>query len=279
MSVLDRRWIFAVLLLSLGIATSAQDPTVALRDEATVQGETVQLADLLPLGVSATTRLAAQKIGLGRAPEPGSMRVFSREELRSAVAGEMAVTFPSRVLVRGAGWPLRDASIRRALGESEMGRGYDFSSAKLVPPADFATRGPDPHLEVLAIHPESDARKLSASLRCQQRSDCGSFLVEIVFDEPAPARTEKSSRARRPGASKSGPRNFSDVAVRQVALVQPGRPARMLFEGEGFKITTRVMPLQRAGMGQTVRVFDPAARQVSLAEVKGKDVVSFRGAR
>jgi len=271
------KWIFALLWFLPGVGLRAQQAPVALRDEAVVQGETIRLADLLPLEVNAATRLAAAKINLGRAPQPGSVRVFSEDKLRSAVAGQIAVTFPATTVVRGVGWPLREASIRQTLRESEAGRHYDFAQARLVPPADFSTRTPDPRLEVLAIRSQADEPKLSASLRCGQRSDCGSFLVEIVFDEPVPVGIGRPARLRteKPDVAQAAPANPAPAP----ALVQPGRAAKMLFEGEGFKITTRVLPLQRAGMGQVIRVFDPMARQVSLARVEGKDLMSFREAR
>ena len=278
MSSSGMNWIFALVIV-MGTFLRAQERPVTLFDETTVQGETVRLSDLLPFGVTPALHLAAETIRLGRAPEPGSCRVFSAAELRGAVDGAVALKFPEQVVVRGAGWPLRDAIIRRALRESEAGRRYDFSGAALIPPTDFATRNADPRLEVVAIRPGPDARTLSASLRCQQRSDCGSFLVEIVFDEALRAERLAQRMSGRPSLAKTSSANHGVTAVDKFALVQPGRPASLLFEGEGFKITTRVLPLQRAGIGQMVRVFDPAARHVSLAQVEGKDVLIFREAR
>ncbi len=267
-----------------GTGLRGEERPVALRTEATVQRGTIQLSDLLPSNVTAMMRLTAEKISLGKAPEPGSFRIFSAEGLRSTVGGAMAVKFPALAVVHSAGWPLRDASIRRALRESEAGRRYDFSQAELIPPADFSTGSADPQLEVLAIRPGKDARRRSADLRCQQRADCSHFLVEIVFGEPVPAVSAARLHPGKSGEGKSGAANsggasHAAVVAGKVALVQPGRPAALWFEGAGFKITTRVFPLQRAVLGQTVRVFDPAARHVSLARVEGKDLMSFREAR
>lgn len=274
------RWMFALLVLLRGTTLPAQDVAVALQNEAAVRGETIRLADLLPLGVGPALRVAAEKISLGRAPEPGSVRVFSNDELRNAVAGQIAVTFPAAAVVRGAGWPLRDAEVRRALRESAAGQGYDFSRAELVPPAGFSTRNSDPRLEVLAIRAGNNSRELTASLRCQQRSDCGSFFVEIVFAQPALAAVQGSpARRDRAGAANSGRRNSVAASWAATALVQPGRPASLRFEGAGFTITSRVFPLRRAGLGEMVRVLDPAARHVSLARVEGKDRLSWREAR
>src|SRR5271165_1612026 len=106
MSSSGGRWVFALLVWLPGVAGHAQDAALALRVETTVQGETVRLADLLSLQAPAAARLAAEKIILGRAPEPGSVRVFPAAELRHVVAGQMAVEFPALAVVRGAGWPL-----------------------------------------------------------------------------------------------------------------------------------------------------------------------------
>lgn len=266
---------FVLLALLAGTTLRAQDATVELRDQATVQGETIRLSDLLSPDATHATRLAAESISLGRAPEPGSVRVLRGEDLRRAVDGTIAVKFPGLAVVQGAGWPLRDSNLRQALRESEAGRRYDFSRARLVPPKDFSTRTSDPWLEVLGVSAATDTRNLSARLRCRQRSDCGSFLVEVVFDGAIVTRAvgQEASVLARSRAGRGG----ADRTV--VALVQPGRPASLMFEGEGFRITKRVFPLQRAGFGQMVKVFDPTARHVALARVEGKDAVSFREAR
>src|SRR5579863_7301040 len=209
MSGLRRKWVLALLGLSWGTALGAQDPPVALRAEAFVQGGTIQLSDLLPLGAASGVRLAAEKLELGRAPEPGSLRVLSAAELRHAIGGAMAVKFPAQAVVHGAGWPLRVASLRRALRESEAGRRYDFSRSSLIPPADFATRSSDPRLEVVAIGAGENPRTLSVRLRCEQRADCGSFLVELVFDEALPAELQAQPPAGKSSLAQTGSANHA----------------------------------------------------------------------
>src|SRR3989442_15896816 len=82
----------------------AQVVPVRLLREVGGRGETVQLSDLLPSDVAPALRLSAETVGLGRAPEPGSFRVFTAEQLQDAIAGKADFEFPAPVVVRRLGW-------------------------------------------------------------------------------------------------------------------------------------------------------------------------------
>src|SRR5258708_2036142 len=125
---------FGLLCLLPGVWVGAQERPVGLRAEAMVRGETILLSDLLPDHVIPSIRSSAERISLGRAPEPGSFRVFSAVELRQASGGEMRLEFPAQAIVYGAGWPLQTESVRRGLSESEGGRRKDLSGANRALP-------------------------------------------------------------------------------------------------------------------------------------------------
>lgn len=50
-------------------------------------------------------------------------------------------------------------------------------------------------------------------------------------------------------------------------LAEPGKPATMVAEGEGFRISTTVMPLQPGTLGQRIRVRSLATNRIFVAEV------------
>lgn len=166
-------------LALMALAAAAQSRPVHLLSEVAVQREDVRLSDLLP-SASARVQLAGENIELGRAPQPGSFRVFSREQLLHRIAGRIDVEVPEQVVVRR---PLRDSNALTAL--------------------------PQRH----------------------------------AF----------------------------------VPLVDPRRPASLIFEAQAIRIQMQVIPLRRAGLGETVRVLDPATRRVLVAQVAGEGLLEIRG--
>ena len=54
---------------------------------------------------------------------------------------------------------------------------------------------------------------------------------------------------------------------RPPVLAKPGQPATVLVQGDGFRIFTTAVPLQRGRKGQRIRVRDLATRRVFMAEV------------
>ena len=59
------------------------------------------------------------------------------------------------------------------------------------------------------------------------------------------------------------------------ALAEPGKPARLVLEGAGFRISTRVMPLERGAHGQRIRVRALDSRRVMKAQVTGPGLVQM----
>lgn len=169
---------FGIVLAALTAA--AQSRPVRLLSEVAVQREDVRLFDLLPSGSSARVPLATDNIGLGRAPQPGSFRVFTREQLLHRIGGRSDVDIPEQVVVR------------RPLADSYAGK-------------------PLPHRHAVA------------------------------------------------------------------ALVDPRRPASLIVETQAIRIQMQVIPLRKAGLGETVRVFDPATRRVLVAQVAGEGLLQISG--
>src|SRR5208283_1173930 len=96
----------SVLLLGLFLPLGfmhAGPLRIALLADTTVQGDTILLSHLLPSNVPLELHLRAENISLGRAPDIGSVRSFSRESLLPALQetglGASEFLIPERVAV------------------------------------------------------------------------------------------------------------------------------------------------------------------------------------
>jgi hypothetical protein len=263
----------AWMLIVFSSSAKAKDLRVCLLAEVSVRTDTLRLSDLLPAEAGIELQVAAERLSLGRAPQPGSLRVFTASELRHAI-GEAApwaseIDIPEQVVVRRWGWPVEAEAVRRTLAQSKLTRQLDFSQARITLPAGLSTALPYPRFEVAAFTPDEGNRRWLARMRCRERTECGSFLAEIAMSGPTSvgrARQALIAAAFYPRAlkliSKSGP-----------VLIQPGRIAVLVIDGNGFRITQPVMPLRRARLGELVRVTDPLTHRCLVARVSGKGML------
>jgi hypothetical protein len=175
---------FVWIATALPANASGQDFRVRLRAEVTVEGTTVRLSDLLPDNAGTQLKAAAESLPLGRAPQIGSLRVFSANQVRQAIAeiplATTEIDIPEQVVVRRIGWPLQTENITRTLSHSKFTHAFDFSKAKIVLPPGFSSIAANPQIEVTAFNSNSGHQPLLASMRCRERAVCGSFLVEIL---------------------------------------------------------------------------------------------------
>jgi hypothetical protein len=258
---------FVWIATALPANASGQDFRVRLRAEVTVEGKTVRLSDLLPDNAGGRLKAAAESLSLGRAPQIGSLRVFSANKVRQAIAeiplATTEIDIPEQVVVRRIGWPLQTENITRTLSHSKFTHALDFSKAKIVLPPGFSSIAVNPQIEVTAFNSNSGHQRLLASMRCRERAVCGSFLVEVlnVLAEAVP------SRELRQGSEKVAESGLSSIAG--PVLVRPGRLALLVIEGDGIRITQLVMPLKSARLGEVVRVSDPRTHRSWLAQASG----------
>jgi hypothetical protein len=266
-----------ITVLSANPDANPENLRVRLPAEVTVQSETLLLSDLLPDDAGTQFKTAAERLSLGRAPQAGSLRVFTASELRQSIAEiplqTTEIDIPEQVVVRRMGWPLEIETIARTLAHSNLAHALDFSQAKIMLPPGFTTVAPHPQFEVAALKPSSDHRGFFARIRCRERAACGSFLAEIVFSVPA---VGMESREHKLASEKVTEPSRPTVAGPM--LVQPGRMALLVIDGDGFRITQPVMPLKRAGLGELVRVSDPRTHHSWLAQVSGNAMLRTSGA-
>ncbi|HEY1799383.1 MAG TPA: flagella basal body P-ring formation protein FlgA [Terriglobales bacterium] len=143
--------------------------------------------------------------------------------------------------------------------------------ADLKIPADLMAREKNPELEVTSIRRDAFAHDLLIHLRCRRREACGSFLV---LASPASGIREFPSR------NFSGPVPTSELSATRPAvlrrarhsapvLVEPGKPAVLVLQGQGMRITLPVTCLERGSLDQQVSVRDPMTRKIVQAKVVG----------
>lgn len=261
------RTLVIFVLLIIAPVMEAQSRQLELLPEAVVQRETLWLSDLLPAEASTALRSAAAEISLGRSPEVGSFRVFTRAQLRAEVPDKIAISLPEQVVVRRGGGNLEIEYIRQALASSAVTNGIDFSKATILFPREILARTYGPQLEVTRLAQVSD-RHFSATLRCRERNACGAFLAEIELPE-----YEASVRRVQPRVTS---KTHSPARVlTSPTLVRPGILASLVMESDTIRIRLRVLPLRKAALGETVRVFDSTTHRVLLADVTGEGLLAL----
>ncbi len=260
-------------------AAHAAVVAVRLESAVTVQSESLRLSDLLAAEVPPQLEMCAQKISLGRAPDVGSVRVFSGRELRAAVSAQLpsglelaAIEIPDQVIVRRGGWPLDREAVRQALIQSHLSPRFDFLSAQIAVPSNFATRSLHPPLEVLSLARSQDQHALLARIRCRERPACNTFLAEVSFADSSPDPSTNAPASHAAGRD-ALPTKLPLLPWRGPVLVHPGTPALLVIQGDGFRITRRVMPLKRGHLGELVSVSDPLTHRNRLAEVTGSGLL------
>lgn len=270
-------------------------PTV-LRSTVEVTSGVLTLSDLLPDDAGARLRAAAGTIELGHAPQPGRQRVLESGQITRGLAARPALlrqlSVPARITVRRAGWPISRAAVEKAVARflpadyGEKNRGLD--AAALLWNGEISG-AEDAAIEATAAHWDVQQKALAVHMRCVEPSLCGSFLVLVRGVKPGLVetggpRTSSHHPFYRPSDHPSSvhpsylrgeSQRPSEVAERSRfprsgrTLAEAGKPAKLLVEGDGFRISMPVICLQRGRMGQTIRALDAAGHHVFWAEVIG----------
>lgn len=226
----------------------------ALEREVVVNTPEVRLSDLLASSAGRAERTKAEAIVLGRAPQPGSFRIFSAREIANAAAGRVELRAPAETVVR-RGWAVTPGQVRQALAGFDTKNPTDWREIGIAVPQEITTRNRNARLEVVSVEPGRCASESVARLRCADRSDCGPFFV--ILHATAEKLMAKSARLRSP------------QPAAKPTLVEPGRKAWLVMSSGQMRITLPVFPLRRGGLGEMVRVLDPRAHRVLIAQVRG----------
>lgn len=192
--------------------------------------------------------------------------------LTSAWAQEpVHLTSHAEVARRSTAWPLEVEWIRTRLQQNPLLQALNLSPAQIFPPPDFTTRVQDPELEIRRIQENLAQHCLFITLRCRQRSQCASFLVEVTLPKADLRNSNDAllSAWLSPGIS----RKEKIPVARGPVLVQPHTLAMLVMKEDGLRITEPVLPEKRARLGEIVRVKNPSAHRSIMAKVIGSGLL------
>jgi hypothetical protein len=255
---------FGFLLAGTMASASEESPShvVLLRDSVEVSHEVIQLADLLPASVPADLWKACAIIELGRAPQPGSLRVLDRGEVAQRLAAEPALLrrlqLPPRITVLRSGTLVRRKVIAQTILSFLRTRNWKESDLPDVDALRWSggvtTREEDPTLEVTRAVWDDRRQALAVRLRCLDRSLCASFLV----DAPAKRLDSDGEKSLTSQASFTKRLRVATESRSHIApgpsLTQAGRHVSLILEGEALRISLPVVCLERGALGQQIRV-------------------------
>jgi hypothetical protein len=249
-----------VLGLVLAICPAWASDAIRLQDSVEVQRDTVRLADLLPENSPAKLKAAAEKVNLGRAPRPGSVRFFLASQIIPSVRAFPEVNVPKQITVRRAGWAVPRRRIRDAIGEFLAQQGL----RELPEASDLhwsvISNCADPELDVVSVRWNGVQQQLEFLLHCRRRADCSKFVVEAPVSEEvgkqfAGTRTDSVSQ--------------SNSQFKPPTLIRPGTRAMLTMEGAGMRISVPVICLERGSLRQIIRARESGGQRVFSAQVVG----------
>jgi len=262
------------LLFPLGIA-HAGPLRIALLADTTVQGDTILLSHLLPSNVPSELRRRAGNISLGRAPEIGSARSFSRVALLAALErtdlDATGFVIPDRVSVRREAhipmlqqvWPaLRAAAAAHGIALPANIRSEDiqWSAPPALVPNDF-------QLEIRDVYVDNLLNQVRFRLRVPNNPAAPSFYAWCPLSQTQPPQFAQNTPTHSAGNSKQ------TLSSPRVELVSIRRPATLHLHSQNSSAMLQVRPLQSGEAGQTIRVRVPANGHTLLARIAGQDLL------
>lgn len=266
----------ALVIGANGIAAQSR---VVIPSEVEVARDRMSFADLLPASAPETLRARGTTIDLGRAPHAGTTRRIARREVLTAIAGEPGMAslmdVPPAILVRRLARSIsvdevREA-IRRSIATGQAGAASELLGEITLLSAPLATEPGELTLEVSDAACDGATSRSNFRLRAANDTDFMPFLASVegcaasaLFARPAQVGPAEAAKHR---LDRSLARNRR--APRGEILAAPGKPARLVTEGAGFRVSTPVVPLERGASGERIRVRLPDSRRVLFAIVVG----------
>jgi len=245
-------FVIAAILIS-GAPALAGPFRIIIPAEVSVQTDILVLADLLPSNAPRDLKSIAANVGLGSAPQIGTLRHLSRGFILSildevelppssfAIPETVAIHRISRLISRDE----VAAAVLTALRANPALPSIDISTLMLD--ASVQVPGADPQLEVL----QSSVDVPLARMRFRLTAKAAPAVVPFF----ATARLVADSSATNPRTSRkhSVTQSFLDPAITPI-LVLAGSPARLHIHSANSDMQLIVKPLQRGHFGETIRV-------------------------
>jgi hypothetical protein len=278
--------IVAILLAGcLGYAVSpiaSADPSrIALLPTATVPGDAILLANLLPTGVSEKLRDAAGVISLGKSPQIGSLRHLRGDAVAEAIfrGGLLPAEFliPEEIAIWREDRPLTGEEIlscvRRAL--------WRFSLSPQEQQALLALRAEDvrgvaglrvppgsARLQVQEIFVDLVSRQARFRLAADSQPRSVPFEALATLPEHNLFPASAGSVTLAAAGSLHGAGSDADGAKAPV-LIAAGQSARLWLHSENSSIVVDVKALQAGRAGELIRVRLPLGGNILRARVTG----------
>jgi hypothetical protein len=183
---------------------------------------------------------------------------------------------PERITVHRVDWPLSRTEVWKAVATFLQARNDKISeltdATSLQWDSGVRAGANDAAVEVVASHWDSRRQALALHMRCVEPSFCRSFLVHVPGEEPSLARTDAPGTPRMEDVSavRHATKSLRPQS-RGRSLALAGKPANLMVEGDGFRISLPVVCLERGRLGQTIRAVDSSSHRVFWAEVVGVD--------
>ena len=226
------------------------------------------LADLLSPAACPEQRQLASLISLGGAPLPGSVRVFTGEEIRDRFESGLRsktkeknkankdktkanakgadqrwkLQLPDRITVRRVGGHASCSDIVESISGSSDSL-QASASAGSVRDANCGAAGRirrDAGLAVARTRWNASRGTLEITARCLQPTDCNPFLVT----EPLDSMPQSLAQQPKSGLLRASPKT---------STVMPGQRMTLLWDQDGIQMILRVISLDRGNSGEVVR--------------------------
>jgi hypothetical protein len=282
-----------------GSASRAADSKVPLLREVVVRGGSVYLADLLPERTPPSMRIPAQRILIGRAPQPGSIRVLSGDAvLRRLVNDDVLreVEVPPQIVIHRSGRQITREEVAAAIQATL--RHNKFLNNQLIAPEDVWLSAPvmlsveDAELQVTRMELDPALRQIKFLLVSRADHSILPFVAmarsRVDLAQLDEAQDKEAGRAGRTGEdtllvetmSPAGwlenlpaglpVMRFRSPAQQRVNLVEPGKIARLrLISGTSTQLSLDVTALEPGTFGQQIRVRLRPTGKILEAQVTG----------
>jgi hypothetical protein len=253
-------WITAMPLLATGQASRTR-----LHPSAEVRTEMIHLSDLLPSNAPDTLVQLASAVLIGRSPRAGCARLLERDAVERLLPTEIrrSVEIPPEIVIRRMGWPIPVHLLKAAVQDflSDSGSSTEnVAEGSLHWPSQIDASVEEPELKVTSARWDSLQGTLDFHMRCADRDVCGNFLVQAVI--PRPQNGETSS-----GVFPQPVRVL--VTAKLPVLATPGRPAMLVLENQGVRISMPAICLERGVLHQRIRARELRGSRTFRAEVVG----------
>ena len=270
------RWALSSLCLLPAIPSVwCRSSAVPLREAVEVDHSPVLLSDLLPADADASIQKASASVVLCQAPQSGSVRLLRAEEILRSMAAHTELlpmlSIPARVTVRDSSPPIQQGSVREAIAAFLRAHAWGElpQTARLEWPESLTTNGEHAPLQVTAVVWDNRQQTPQFRLRCTQRSTCGDFLVHVVLP---PVVADAWQRhlvlpASRPLTS------AANSALSGPVLALRGKPAVLVLQGGGMRVSLPVICTEPGILNQRIRVFDTHSRRIFYADVVGEGLL------